>query len=120
VAELDDGRRITQETRTWDETRGVTLSMRSKEEAHDYRYFPDPDLPPLVIYSEWVERVRQGLPELPGPRRARFVSEFGLPEYDAGVLTSSPGLADFFECTVGSTPTPRPPLTGLWATCCAF
>ena len=80
-----------------DPDRGITLSMRSKEEAHDYRYFPDPDLLPLDIAPEWIEAVRQSLPELPEERRARFIADYELPEYDAGVLTSSRELADFFE-----------------------
>jgi aspartyl-tRNA(Asn)/glutamyl-tRNA(Gln) amidotransferase subunit B len=94
---LLDGGQVVQETRLWDPDKGVTHSMRSKEEAHDYRYFPDPDLVPLVIDPQWVEKVRLELPELPAQRRARFQSDFGLPEYDAGVLTSSRELADFFE-----------------------
>ena len=93
---LDDGEKILQETRTWDEGRGVTLSLRSKEEAHDYRYFPEPDLVPLVIEREWVERVRQTLPELPAARRERLKS-MGLSDYDAGVITSSRALCDFFD-----------------------
>lgn len=93
---LDDGEKILQETRTWDEGRGVTLSLRSKEEAHDYRYFPEPDLVPLVIEREWVERVRQTLPELPAARRERLKS-MGLSDYDAGVITSSKALCDFFD-----------------------
>ncbi len=93
---LDDGERIIQETRTWDEGKGITLSLRSKEEAHDYRYFPEPDLVPLVIDREWVERTRQTLPELPVARRIRFQT-LGLSDYDAGVLTSSKALADFFD-----------------------
>ena len=93
---LDDGERIIQETRTWDEGKGITLSLRSKEEAHDYRYFPEPDLVPLVIDREWVERIRQTLPELPVARRARFQT-LGLSSYDAGVLTASKALANFFD-----------------------
>ena len=94
---LLDGGQVVQETRLWDPDKGVTHSMRSKEEAHDYRYFPDPDLVPLVVDAQWVEQVRLELPELPAQRRDRFQSDFGLPEYDAGVLTSSRELADFFE-----------------------
>ncbi|MFZ3101902.1 MAG: Asp-tRNA(Asn)/Glu-tRNA(Gln) amidotransferase subunit GatB [Desulfitobacteriaceae bacterium] len=93
---LDDGERILQETRTWDEGKGITLSLRSKEEAHDYRYFPEPDLVPLVIDREWVERIRQTLPELPVARQARFQT-LGLSDYDAGVLTASKALGDFFD-----------------------
>ncbi|MGE5554301.1 MAG: Asp-tRNA(Asn)/Glu-tRNA(Gln) amidotransferase subunit GatB [Betaproteobacteria bacterium] len=94
---LDSGEPVIQETRAWDEARSITVSMRSKEEAHDYRYFPEPDLPPLVIDQEWVERLRAKLPELPGPRAERFVREYGLPEYDADLITSSRRLADWFE-----------------------
>ncbi|MDI6870202.1 MAG: Asp-tRNA(Asn)/Glu-tRNA(Gln) amidotransferase subunit GatB [Bacillota bacterium] len=97
---LDSGTAIVQETRAWDEGRGITVSMRGKEEAHDYRYFPEPDLPPVVIDREWVERLRSELPELPGPRADRFVSQYGLPAYDADLLTSSRRLADWFEAAV--------------------
>lgn len=93
---LDDGEKVIQETRTWDEGKGVTLSLRSKEEAHDYRYFPEPDLVPLVIAREWVEEIRQTLPEMPGARRERYQS-LGLTEYDAGVLTAAKALSDFFD-----------------------
>ncbi len=93
---LDEGEKVIQETRTWDEGKGITLSLRSKEEAHDYRYFPEPDLVPLVIDREWVESIRQTLPELPVARRARFQA-LGLSEYDARVLTDSKELADFFD-----------------------
>ncbi|HHY26735.1 MAG TPA: Asp-tRNA(Asn)/Glu-tRNA(Gln) amidotransferase subunit GatB [Desulfitobacterium dehalogenans] len=93
---LDQGKSIIQETRTWDEGKGVTLSLRSKEEAHDYRYFPEPDLVPLVIEREWVEEIRQTLPEMPAARRERYKS-LGLTEYDAGVLTLSKAMSDFFD-----------------------
>ncbi|TYO96257.1 Asp-tRNA(Asn)/Glu-tRNA(Gln) amidotransferase subunit GatB [Desulfallas thermosapovorans] len=94
---VQSGERVIQETRTWDDSKGVTLSMRSKEEAHDYRYFPDPDLAPLVIDQRWVDEIKAGLPELPDERRARFVSEYKLPEYDAMVLTATRELADYYE-----------------------
>lgn len=94
---LDEGGRIIQETRTWDDNKGVSLSLRSKEEAHDYRYFPEPDLVPLVIDREWVDRVQAGLPELPDARQKRYVEQLGLPEYDAAVITASKAMADFFE-----------------------
>ncbi|MBI3931975.1 MAG: Asp-tRNA(Asn)/Glu-tRNA(Gln) amidotransferase subunit GatB [Acidobacteria bacterium] len=97
VAVLEAGGRIVQETRLWDADRGETASMRSKEEAHDYRYFPEPDLPPLVLSREWIEEVRASLPELPAERRRRFVEEYGIPEYDAGVLTLGRDVADYFE-----------------------
>ncbi|MCL6449526.1 MAG: Asp-tRNA(Asn)/Glu-tRNA(Gln) amidotransferase subunit GatB [Armatimonadetes bacterium] len=97
---LEEGGRIIQETRTWDEGKGVTLPMRSKEEAHDYRYFPEPDLVPLVIDRRWVEEIRASLPELPDRRRQRYLEQFGLPAYDASVLTSTIELAEYFEaCT---------------------
>ena len=97
---LDSGGRVVQETRLFDANRGVTLPMRSKEEAHDYRYFPEPDLVPLRIDQEWIERVRQDLPELPDARRRRFVTHYSLPDYDADVLTASRALADYYEATV--------------------
>ena len=97
---LESGGRVLQETRLFDANRSVTQPMRSKEEAHDYRYFPEPDLVPLCIGQEWIERVRQGLPELPETRQQRFTMHYGLPEYDAEVLTASKALADYYEATV--------------------
>jgi aspartyl-tRNA(Asn)/glutamyl-tRNA(Gln) amidotransferase subunit B len=94
---LADGGTIVQETRLWDSSKNKTFSMRGKEEAHDYRYFPDPDLIPLVIDDQWIDDVRKTLPELPDQRKARFISSYSLPEYDADVLTSSRELADYFE-----------------------
>ncbi|WP_270165625.1 Asp-tRNA(Asn)/Glu-tRNA(Gln) amidotransferase subunit GatB [Paenibacillus sp. SYP-B4298] len=94
---LNSGGVVVQETRRWDEAQGKTISMRSKEEAHDYRYFPDPDLVQLYIDDEWKARVRASIPELPDARQARYTNEFGLPSYDAGVITASKQLADFFE-----------------------
>ncbi|MFH5181500.1 Asp-tRNA(Asn)/Glu-tRNA(Gln) amidotransferase subunit GatB [Paenibacillus sp. TAB 01] len=94
---LDSGGTVVQETRRWDEAQGKTLTMRSKEEAHDYRYFPDPDLVRLYIDDEWKARVKASIPELPDARKARYVSEYGLPSYDAEVITSSIKIADFFE-----------------------
>lgn len=94
---LDAGEAIVQETRLWDANKNRTFSMRGKEEAHDYRYFPDPDLVPLVISSEWIEAVRATLPELPDAKKARFMDQYDLPEYDAGVLTTEKALADYFE-----------------------
>jgi len=94
---LERGDVVVQETRLWDNDRGVTMSMRGKEEAHDYRYFPDPDLVPIAVDSAWVEAVRATLPELPDAKRDRFLSEYGLPVYDAQVLTSSKDLANYFE-----------------------
>ncbi|GAB4339930.1 MAG: Asp-tRNA(Asn)/Glu-tRNA(Gln) amidotransferase subunit GatB [Desulfobulbaceae bacterium] len=103
---LLDGGEVVQETLLWNPDRGCTESMRGKEEAHDYRYFPDPDLVPVVIDEEWIERVRAALPELPDQRRARFVDAFGLTDYDAGILTSSRELADYFEeaCSLYANP----------------
>jgi len=94
---LDAGGEVVQETRRWDEAREVTVSMRGKEEAHDYRYFPDPDLVRIVIDEDWKERIRRTIPELPDARKARYTGEYGLTSYDAEVLTSSPALANFFE-----------------------
>jgi aspartyl-tRNA(Asn)/glutamyl-tRNA(Gln) amidotransferase subunit B len=97
---LSEGTTIQQETRLWDVENSRTVTMRSKEEAHDYRYFPEPDLVPLAIGEEWIEQVRVTLPELPSARQKRLVTEYGVPEYDAGVLTSSRPLADYFEACV--------------------
>ena len=97
---LEQGENVIQETRLYDSDKAETFSMRSKEEAHDYRYFPDPDLVPVVIDEAWVEEIKKTIPELPEQKRERFTKEYGLPEYDAGVLTSSRELADYFEkCT---------------------
>lgn len=104
---LEDGGVVAQETRLWDEERQMTYSMRGKEEAHDYRYFPDPDLVPLRIDEDWIERIREELPELPEAKRDRFVSQYGLREYDAEVLTSTRPLADYFEACVALFPNPR-------------
>lgn len=98
---LAEGGEIYQETRTWDESGGVTMVMRTKEEAHDYRYFPEPDLPPIVLEATWITKIGASLPELPAKRKERFVRELGLSVYDAGVLTASKALAEFFEQTVG-------------------
>jgi len=94
---LEEGGRIIQETRMWDEGRQITLSMRSKEEAHDYRYFPEPDLAPVVIDQEWLNEIRSTLPELPDARKKRFVEQYGLTPYDAHVLTLTRELADYYE-----------------------
>jgi aspartyl-tRNA(Asn)/glutamyl-tRNA(Gln) amidotransferase subunit B len=97
VALLESGREVVQETRLWNADRGETASMRSKEEAQDYRYFPEPDLPPLVVGQEWLEDVRRSLPELPAEKRRRFVADHGIPEYDAGVLTQAPEVSAYYE-----------------------
>ncbi|MHA0858443.1 Asp-tRNA(Asn)/Glu-tRNA(Gln) amidotransferase subunit GatB [Paenibacillus sp. CMAA1364] len=94
---LDDGGTVVQETRRWDEAKGKTISMRGKEEAHDYRYFPDPDLVTLQIDQAWKDRIRASIPELPDARRERYSSQYDLPSYDAAVITASKVLADFFE-----------------------
>jgi aspartyl-tRNA(Asn)/glutamyl-tRNA(Gln) amidotransferase subunit B len=91
------GKKLIQETRGWVEEKGKTVSQRRKEYAHDYRYFPEPDLPPLVIGRDWVEEVRQKLPELPEARRDRFISDYGLPRYDADLLTREKAMAEYFE-----------------------
>ncbi len=97
IALLSAGQEIHQETRGWIETKGITVSQRSKEEAHDYRYFPEPDLPPLVISRTWVEELRASLPELPDSRRQRYMREYGLSRQDANVLTEDKALGDYFE-----------------------
>jgi len=94
---LLDGGKVVQETRLWDADRNVSHSMRGKEEAHDYRYFPDPDLVPVVIDDEWINEIKQTMPELPDQRRARFITDFALPVDDAVIMTSSRELADYFE-----------------------
>jgi len=96
---LEGGGIVVQETRLWDVSQGATHSMRGKEEAHDYRYFPEPDLVPVVISDEWIEEVRRVLPELPMEKRERFVEQYGIPTYDAGVLTASLATADYYEET---------------------
>ena len=97
---IEDGGKVIQATRLWDPDRKETRSMRTKEDAQDYRYFPDPDLPPLVIGQDWIDRVKAGMPELPGALRARFTGEYGLPEYDSLVLTSSKAMAGYYEAVV--------------------
>ncbi|MDO8957171.1 MAG: Asp-tRNA(Asn)/Glu-tRNA(Gln) amidotransferase subunit GatB [Deltaproteobacteria bacterium] len=107
TALLDQGEKIVQETRLWDTAKGVTSSMRGKEEAHDYRYFPDPDLIPLVIDSQWIEEIRASLPELPESKKERFIREYGIPEYDAEVLTTSKPLANYYEVCLRHYPKPK-------------
>ncbi|MBR4030890.1 MAG: Asp-tRNA(Asn)/Glu-tRNA(Gln) amidotransferase subunit GatB, partial [Clostridia bacterium] len=97
---LEYGEEVVQATRRWDDAAGKSYEMRSKEEAHDYRYFPEPDLVPIVIDEEWIERIKAELPELPAARKARYISDFELPAYDAWFITSSRKLADFFEATI--------------------
>jgi aspartyl-tRNA(Asn)/glutamyl-tRNA(Gln) amidotransferase subunit B len=104
---LESGGTVIQETRLWDSASGRTTSMRSKEEAHDYRYFPEPDLPPLVVDGARIDAVRTTMPELPDARRQRFVAAYAIPEYDAGVLTQSAALADYFEAVARASGNPK-------------
>ena len=98
---LEEGKQVIQETRLWDPLRNKTTSMRGKEEAHDYRYFPDPDLVPLIVDDRWIQEVKKTMPELPHAKKSRFIQDYKLSEYDAKVLTSSIELADFFETASG-------------------
>lgn len=107
IEEIEKGGVIVQETRRWDDSKGVTYSMRSKEEAQDYRYFPDPDLVPIVISREWVEEIRKTIPELPDTLKKRYIEKYGLPQYDAGLITSSKFLAKFFEQAVENSDNPK-------------
>jgi aspartyl-tRNA(Asn)/glutamyl-tRNA(Gln) amidotransferase subunit B len=100
IALLEDGEKVVQETRLWDVDQGITISMRGKEEAHDYRYFPDPDLVPLRVEEKWVEEIRQSLPELPIEKKERFVREFGIPEYDAKIITLTKPSSVYYEDTL--------------------
>ncbi len=104
---LGRGDAVVQETRHWDEDRGVTFTSREKEEAQDYRYFPEPDLVPLRVDAPWIERVRADLPELPEARRRRYVEAFGLPDHDAGLVTATRPMAEFFEEAVRLFPQPK-------------
>jgi aspartyl-tRNA(Asn)/glutamyl-tRNA(Gln) amidotransferase subunit B len=97
---IEDGGKVVQATRLWDPDKKETRSMRTKEDAQDYRYFPDPDLPPLVIGQDWIARVKAGMPELPGAMRERFTGDYGLPEYDALILTGSQAMANYYEAVV--------------------
>jgi len=99
IADVEKGQRIRQETRRWDDAAGITLTMRSKEEAHDYRYFPEPDLLPIVLSQAQIDDWAKVLPELPEKRRARMMSDYGIPEYDAGVLAADQAIANYFEAT---------------------
>ena len=107
IATLAEGGKLIQQTRLWDENREETRSMRSKESAHDYRYFPDPDLLPLVVDSQWINEARAELPELPAARRARFMSQYSLPGYDADLLTSRKDVADYFEAALKTHTNPK-------------
>jgi aspartyl-tRNA(Asn)/glutamyl-tRNA(Gln) amidotransferase subunit B len=99
---IEDGGRVVQETRLYDPDRKETRSMRSKEDAQDYRYFPDPDLPPLVIGQEWIDRIKSSMPELPAAMRERFIRDYALSEYDAAVLTQSKAMAAYFEAVASA------------------
>ena len=114
VKVIEDGGTIEQETRLFDTAKGTTRAMRSKEEAHDYRYFPDPDLLPLDLDPEWVEEIRAALPELPDAKKERFIGDFGLTAYDAGVLVAEKETADFYESVVGAARDPK--LVANWVT----
>ena len=113
---LESGGQVVQQTVGWDETRQITVPQRGKEEAHDYRYFPEPDLPPLVIEPAWIERVRSGLPERPFDRARRFVRQYRLSEYDARVLTAEKAVADYFEQTVQAAAGVDPKTVANWIT----
>ncbi|HLP17923.1 MAG TPA: Asp-tRNA(Asn)/Glu-tRNA(Gln) amidotransferase subunit GatB, partial [Bacteroidota bacterium] len=97
---IEDGGRVIQESLLWDADRNIAVTMRSKEEAHDYRYFPEPDLVPVVVSDAWVSEIREGLPELPQKKRDRFITEFGVPKYDADILTFERPLAEYYESAV--------------------
>jgi len=116
IERLKRGEQIDQETVGWDETREITFSQRSKEEAHDYRYFPEPDLPPLVVEKEWVESVRENLPELPRARQQRFVRQYQLSVLDAGRLAEEKSVADYFEACVAAATDVAPRLVANWVT----
>jgi len=111
---IEDGGRVVQETRLYDPDRNETRSMRSKEDAQDYRYFPDPDLPPLAIGPDWIERVRAAMPELPVARRERFMRDWSLPEYDAFTLTTSKGVANYYEEVVAALGAAQAKLAANW------
>jgi len=111
---IEDGGTVVQETRLYDAERDETRSMRSKEDAHDYRYFPDPDLPPLVITTDWIDQVRTAMPELPAAMRARFVSDYGLPACDAAQLTMDHATAAYFETVARALPTGQAKLAANW------
>lgn len=104
---IEDGEKIVQETRTWDEGKGITLSMRTKEEANDYRYFPEPDLVPFKISDEYIEQVRASLPELPDARKERIMNDYGLSDYDAGIITMSRAMAEYFDEVVATGADPK-------------
>ena len=104
---LEDGGHVVQETRTWDPARGITLSMRSKENAHDYRYMPEPDLPPIITSDETIEKYRAELPELPDARRARYEKDYGLGDYDAAMITSTRAMAEYYDAVIATGADPK-------------
>ena len=104
---IESGELVIQETRRWDDNKEYSYAMRSKEDARDYRYFPDPDLPPIRISDEWMERVKRSLPELQPEKQKRYETEYGLPTYDAQILTGSRQLADLFEATTAICKKPK-------------
>jgi aspartyl-tRNA(Asn)/glutamyl-tRNA(Gln) amidotransferase subunit B len=116
AAALDAGETLSQETRGWSDDRGATYHMRSKETSDDYRYFPEPDLPPLHVEREWLDRLRASMPELPAARRDRFRDAFGLSGYDAGVLVADPDAASLFEATLAAVPGASPKTVANWVT----
>ncbi len=120
IATLEAGGAIVQQTMGWNEAQGVTVPQRSKEEAHDYRYFPEPDLPPLEISREWVEELRARLPELPDVKKARFVAEYELGDYDAGLLVEDRAVADYYEAVVVAAGRATPKTVANWVTGALF
>lgn len=116
IAALERGEKVVQETRGWDEAREVTFTQRVKEGEDDYRYFPEPDLPPLALDPAWVEEIRRSLPELPAARLRRFQEEYGLNAYDAGVLTAEKSTADYYEAALSAAPGVSPKVVANWVT----
>jgi aspartyl-tRNA(Asn)/glutamyl-tRNA(Gln) amidotransferase subunit B len=116
AAAIDSGETLTQDTRGWDETRGETYVMRSKEDSHDYRYFPEPDLPPLRVEADWLADIRASLPELPAARRDRYATEYGLSAYDAAVLVAEPRATALFEGVRAAAPTADAKTVANWVT----
>ncbi len=116
AAALDTGETLTQDTRGWDENRGTTYVMRSKEDSHDYRYFPEPDLPPLRVAAAWLDEIRAQMPELPAARRERYVGDFGLSAYDAAVLVGEPRATALFESVLAADPSIEAKAAANWVT----
>ena len=104
---IEDGGRVIQESRLWNNAEGRTYSMRSKEQAHDYRYFPEPDLPALIVGTAWQEEILRTLPELPGARRARMIADYGISDQDAATFTNTRAFADQFEAAAKKAKSPR-------------